>query len=115
VDKWQFSGTIPTIQLTIVGIEKEEDLIPSEFSLSQNYPNPFNPATTIEFSITKNSNINLSIYTITGEFVTTLINSNIEKGNYKLTFDASKLASGTYIYTLKTDEQQLSKKMTLIK
>lgn len=116
VDKWQFSGTIPTIPLTIVGIEKDETTIPEQFYLAQNYPNPFNPATTIEFSLPQDADISLSVYSIIGEHVATLIdNSNFTKGNYRLTFDASKLASGNYIYVLTNNEMKLSRKMTLIK
>lgn len=116
VDKWQFSGTIPTIPLTITGIEKDENTIPKQFSLAQNYPNPFNPTTTIEFSLLQDADISLSVYTVTGELVTTVINnSTFTKGNYKLTFDASKLASGNYIYVLTNNDLKLSRKMSLIK
>ena len=116
VDKWVYSGTLPTIPLTIVSVEQDKNIIPSEFNLNQNYPNPFNPTTTIEFAVNQNADISLKIYSITGELVTTLINSAaFEAGNYKLTFDASKLASATYIYVLNNGMQQLSKKMTLIK
>lgn len=116
VDKWQFSGTIPTIPLTIVGIQKDENVIPDQFGLSQNYPNPFNPSTTIEFSLPLDAEISLSVYSITGELVTTLINNtNFTKGNYKLSFDASKLASGNYIYVLTNNDLKLSRKMSLIK
>jgi hypothetical protein len=116
VDKWHYTQTLPIIPLTIVGVEKNENVIPGEFNLNQNYPNPFNPTTTIDFTIAQNSIINLSIYSISGELVSELIqSSSFDKGNYKLTFDASNLASGTYIYTLKAGEQQISKKMTLVK
>jgi hypothetical protein len=116
VDKWSYSGTLPTIPITIVGIEKDEFTIPSEFTLKQNFPNPFNPSTTIEFSLLENSEISLLVYSITGEFITDLVkNTLFEKGNYKVTFDASKLASGTYIYSLTSGGKVLSKKMTLIK
>ncbi len=116
VEKWSYTGTLPTIPLTIVSVRREETPVPNEFSLSQNYPNPFNPITTIEFSLSEDSEISLSVYTITGELVTDLINSShFTKGNYKLAFDASKLASGTYIYTLKSGSKVLSNKMTLIK
>jgi hypothetical protein len=116
VDKWQFTGTIPTIPLTITGIVKDENTIPEQFNLAQNYPNPFNPSTTIEFSLPQDADISLSVYSITGELVTTLINnSNFTKGNYKLTFDASKLASGNYIYVLTNNDLKLSRKMSLIK
>ena len=84
--------------------------------MEQNYPNPFNPTTTIEFSINKGSNVSLSIYDINGRLVTNLIKSTyFESGSYKIRFDASKLASGTYIYLLKNGTQELSKKMTLLK
>ncbi|MHC1739401.1 MAG: T9SS type A sorting domain-containing protein [Ignavibacteriaceae bacterium] len=116
VDKWSFSGTIPVVPLTILSLEKNEDVIPSDFSLSQNYPNPFNPNTTIEFGITENSVVNLEIYNVNGELVTELIKSSImEKGSYRISFDASKLSSGTYIYTLRVGERQLTRKMTLVK
>jgi len=115
VDKWSFTGTLPVIPLTIVSVEKD-DFIPDEFSLEQNYPNPFNPATTIEFSLPSTADVNLSVYSVNGELITTLINSGqFEKGSYKITFEASKLASGTYIYVLKYGDQQLSRKMTLLK
>lgn len=116
VDKWQFSGTIPTIPLTITGIVREENIIPEHFALSQNYPNPFNPTTTIEFSLPKDEVISVAIYTINGELITPIINNaHFTKGSYKLTFDASNLASGNYIYTMTAGELKLSKKMTLIK
>jgi len=116
VDKWQFTGTIPTIPLTITGIVKDENTIPEKFTLGQNYPNPFNPSTTIEISLPQDANISLSVYSITGELVTILMdNSYLTKGNYKLTFNASKLASGNYIYVLTNNDLKLSRKMSLIK
>jgi hypothetical protein len=116
VEKWSFSGELPNIPITITGIEKDEFSVPDNFSLNQNYPNPFNPTTTIEFSVPKESDVNLAVYNINGELVTTLINSqNFSQGTYKITFDASKLASGTYLYVLRSNDQQFTKKMTLIK
>ncbi len=116
VDKWSFSGTLPTIPLTITSVEKTNNFVPDKFTLSQNYPNPFNPTTTIEFSVDKGSNITLSIYDINGRLVSNLINSAyFNSGNYKFSFDASKLASGTYIYTITNGFEKLTKKMSLIK
>jgi hypothetical protein len=116
VDKWSFTGELPVIPLTIVSVEKEEGLVPDEFMLMQNYPNPFNPSTTIEFSLPSESDVTLKVYSVNGELITTLINSaQFEKGSYKLKFDASKLASGTYVYVLQYGDMQLSKKMTLVK
>jgi hypothetical protein len=112
VEKWVYSESLPVI----TRVEEIPNVTPEEFTLNQNYPNPFNPTTTIEFSITEPSDITLQIYTVTGELVTTLIDGQqFNTGAYKAIFDAKGLASGTYIYTIKTGTQTLSKKMILLK
>lgn len=115
IDKWSFTGVIPIIPILIVSVEKNEELVPTEFALYQNYPNPFNPLTTIEFSVVEDGNVKLSVYSLTGELVADLVNTEMSKGSYKYTFDATKLASGTYIYTLTNGVNQISRKMTLLK
>jgi photosystem II stability/assembly factor-like uncharacterized protein len=89
--------------------------LPSKFELSQNYPNPFNPATTIRFSLAKESKTKLQIFNSIGELVATLIDELKPAGNYDVTFDASKLTSGMYLYKLSTDYGTFVKKMILIK
>ena len=90
-----------------------------EYNLDQNYPNPFNPSTRIAFSIPNNANVTLKVYDILGTEVAELI-SNEQKaaGRYEVNFDASRLASGTYIYKLqagrfcsnkKNDSSQIEK------
>ncbi len=112
VEKWVYSESLPVI----TGVEEIPNVTPEEFSLNQNYPNPFNPTTTIEFSVVEPSNVTLSIYSITGELITTLIDGKeFNTGAYKAAFDAKGLASGTYIYTIKSGTQTISKKMTLLK
>lgn len=97
-------------------VEKIDDLVPGEFGLSQNYPNPFNPSTTIEYNVPKTAVVNLTIYNILGQKVKTIVN-NMEQtpGVYKITFDASRLASGIYFYTLSTESFVSTKKMILMK
>ncbi len=100
----------------ITGVQQQtQQLTPTSYKLSQNYPNPFNPSTTIDFSIAKAGHFTLNIYNVLGQKVATLINSNLSTGNHKVTFDASKLASGLYIYQLKGNEVNLTKKMMLLK
>ncbi len=90
--------------------------VAQNFELEQNYPNPFNPQTTIEFSLTERSKISLIVYNTLGEVVTELIsNSEFDAGSYKITFDASKLSSGTFFYSLVEGTNKITKKMTLIK
>jgi choice-of-anchor A domain-containing protein/uncharacterized repeat protein (TIGR01451 family) len=89
--------------------------IPNTFSLEQNYPNPFNPSTTIEFSLANKEQVTLRIYNALGELVETLINENLEAGNYKINFNGSNLTSGMYIYHIQAGSFSASKKMMLVK
>ena len=116
VDKRKYSGTLPTVELTITGVEKVANSLPTNFSLTQNYPNPFNPTTTIKFTVPEKSELSISVFDITGKLVSKLIdNAEFSAGEYKVTFDASNLASGTYIYRMQTKTQSISKKMILMK
>lgn len=94
---------------------KEGTVQPSNFQLKQNYPNPFNPQTTIAYTTRKAGLVTLSIYDMLGRLVAAPVNGIEEAGDHAITFDASSLASGHYIYQLKAGEYAESKKMTLIK
>lgn len=98
-----------------IGIKTIGTAIPDIFSLSQNYPNPFNPTTNIEFSIPKNGLVRLSVFDITGKEVANLVNQVLSAGNYRVNFNASSLASGTYFYRLQSETYVNTKKMILIK
>ncbi len=94
---------------------------PAEFSLKQNHPNPFNPVTTLEYTIGQPGFVILSIYNLLGQHVKTLVNSHQSLGTYRVTLDASGLASGIYIYSLQVKDAYGSsmfvqkKKMILLK
>mgnify|MGYP005847670249 CR=1 FL=1 len=108
------NGAVFMLKDGITGVSNEE-VIPTEYSLSQNYPNPFNPSTTIEFGIKDNGNYSLKLYNIIGQEVRTLINENMNPGMYKVNLDASDLASGVYLYRLTGDKVNITKKMVLMK
>lgn len=96
--------------------------IPLKYSLSQNFPNPFNPITNFSFSLTDEGNAQIEVFDLLGRKITTLVNSQLQAGNYQVSFDGSNLASGIYIYRL-TVKNSLSdspvfidsKRMLLIK
>jgi hypothetical protein len=88
---------------------------PYRFSLEQNYPNPFNPTTTIEFSLAKTSNVELTVYNILGQRVATLLNGVITAGSHSVKFDARNVATGVYFYRLVAGENTANKKMLLLK
>ena len=89
--------------------------LPGQYALAQNYPNPFNPTTSIEYVIPQTGFVNLSVFNLLGESVAELVNEIMESGNHTIVFDASRLSSGTYIYTLSVNGNVVTKKMTLIK
>ena len=87
----------------------------STFELKQNYPNPFNPSTQISFSLVQNGFVRLVVYNLLGQEVKTLINRNMEAGSHSITFDASDLQSGVYLYKLNAAGSTLTKKMILLR
>ena len=100
--------------------------LPVSFTLRQNYPNPFNPSTTIEFQIGVSGSgaaqrqVNLDVYNILGQHVTTLISGRYPAGDYHIEWDATdrngrRVATGIYLYRLKVDDEHKTKKMLFLK
>jgi len=86
-----------------------------DYSLQQNYPNPFNPSTKIDYTIKEKGNVELKIFDMLGSEVTTLVNKEQPTGKYEVTFDASKLSSGVYLYVIKSGSFVQTRKMLLVK
>lgn len=89
--------------------------VPTRLSLEQNYPNPFNPSTNINFGLPDAGVITLKVYDMLGREVATLIDGYQSEGFHSISFDASSLSSGVYLYRLITPNSSVVKKMTLIK
>ncbi len=89
--------------------------IENKFELQQNYPNPFNPTTQIKFSLPHAGSASLIIYNLLGEEISTLTNKYLNAGIHTYTFDASKLGSGLYFYSLTFGNTISTKKMIVIK
>jgi hypothetical protein len=97
-------------------VDDEADVsLPVAFELEQNYPNPFNPMTTIEFTLTQPSPINLTVYNLLGQPVRQLANHRAITGKHRVVFDATDLSSGVYFYRLTTDVGTKCKKMAVVK
>lgn len=88
---------------------------PQTYTLSQNYPNPFNPATKIDFSIPAASLVQLKVFNVLGQEVATLVNQAMTPGSHTVTFDASKIASGIYMYKITAGSFVSTRKMVLLK
>ncbi len=113
----QFAGLWETEILgpsNLTGIESGTE-IPSEFKLEQNYPNPFNPTTKINFNLPSDQQVKINIYNALGELIRSLVNEYYTSGSHSITFNASNLPSGVYIYRLESKSFNDSKKMILMK
>ncbi len=107
---------------TMLGVNAQDLQIvtPDDYTLSQNFPNPFNPSTTINFSLPVDKNVSLKVYDVLGSEIKTLVNSDMSKGSYQVTWDGTNnfnksVASGTYITVLKYGNYTKSIKMSLVK
>ena len=100
---------------TMTGIKREPTGVPATFALDQNFPNPFNPSTTLRYSVPKAGIVMLKVYNILGQEIGTLVNQQQTAGTYSVTFDASRLASGVYLYRLSSGSFNSVKKMLLLK
>ncbi len=94
--------------------------LPTDFDLSQNVPNPFNPSTQIQFALPKDAQVNLSVYNVLGQHVTTLVNDFMRAGMQTVTWDGTDasgttVASGVYFYKLRAGDFTDTKKMLLLK
>ncbi len=103
-----------------VAIEEPQPSIPQTIVLQQNYPNPFNPTTVIQYQLPTVADVNLTVYTITGQKVRTLVNTRQIAGEHRLTWDARndggfRVGSGVYIYRLVAGQEVQAKKMILLR
>lgn len=89
--------------------------VPLIFKLEQNFPDPFNPSTIIHYELPSDGFVTLKVYDELGREVKTLVNQNESKGRYNVTFNASQLTSGIYIYQIRTNDYLATKKMLLLK
>jgi hypothetical protein len=101
-------------------VNEEDVLIPHIAELMQNYPNPFNPITSIEYFIPNETDVSIIVYNLMGEEIATLVNTKKDVGFHKLTWDGRDrnrraVASGVYIYRMKTKDYIKSRKLILLK
>jgi hypothetical protein len=118
-DQWNYADNKLILITNSVGIRNISSTAIS-FQLEQNYPNPFNPLSKIKYQIARQGGsatqlVKLMVFDITGKEVAVLVNKQQEPGEYEVTFDGIKFASGIYFYKLITGNFSSVKKMMLVK
>jgi hypothetical protein len=99
----------------VMTVEKDNNSLPSTYSLQQNYPNPFNPSTIIEYQIKELADVELKVFDVLGSEIMTLVDDYKSAGSYQAVFDAFNIPSGVYFYRLKANDFVETKKMILLR
>lgn len=113
---WTITGLTPT---DVTELDNDNNL-PTEFGLGQNYPNPFNPTTTFEFSLPVKSNVEIQVFNVLGQKITTLADQEYPAGVYQVTWDGTndagqQIASGIYFYSMKAGSFSETRKLMMVK
>jgi len=103
----------------VTGIKRSSQ-IPSKFTLLQNFPNPFNPSTTFRYQLPQAANVQLIIYNTLGQVVRILVENEQSAGEYEVRWDGRDntgrtVASGVYLYRIRTGTFVQTRKMLLLK
>lgn len=113
-----FDGTY----ITLIGVDpvatlavKEQDETPTKLFLDQNYPNPFNPSTVIRYGLPSGTHVRLTVHTLLGNEVKTLVDQSQEAGVYYYDFSGIDLPSGAYFYRMQTQLGTLTRRMVIEK
>jgi len=104
----------------VVGVEEDPESLTRSFQLLQNYPNPFNPTTTIAFNLPATQKVNLTIFSLNGERVKTLISQQLHSGEHQISWDGTnsanqRVSSGIYLYRLSAENYTSIRKMALLR
>jgi hypothetical protein len=87
----------------------------NSYKLYQNVPNPFNGTTTVKFYVPENSEVNIGIYNMLGEYVAEITNDNYVSGEHEVVFNSNDLGQGTYFIRMNTDNFTSTKQMNIVK
>lgn len=96
-------------------VSSPTEIAPPDFEVKQNYPNPFNPATSIEFTLSEPADVQVEVFTATGEKVALVDEGRYDAGHHQLRFNAEDLASGVYLYRVRAGAYTATRQMTFIK
>lgn len=107
-------------ELTTAVSDNDIKPLPDVFSLGQNYPNPFNAETMISFALPEKSFVNLSIYNLLGQKITTLVNSFYPAGHHQVLWNGQSdqgfvTPSGIYLYRMETNIKSFTRKLIMLK
>ena len=95
-----------------VGIDDASEMV-KNFVVLANYPNPTSQMSVLNYGLSKRMNVNIALFDVKGQLISQLVDSMQEGGLYSLSFNAEKLAKGTYFYKITTDEGTISQTLVV--
>ena len=107
--------SLQIVRGVVTSIDEPGMEIPTALELRQNFPNPFNPTTTISFGLPESGSVQVIVYDMMGREVSRVVDGTMSAGWHQVQWDASQLASGTYIYRIQAAGQVQTRVMTLLK
>jgi hypothetical protein len=109
---WTYMGALSTVD--------NDNITADKFELKGNYPNPFNPTTKIRFTNDRTSNVKVTVYSLKGEKVATIMNKQVNSGTYDVSWNGKNTSgkivpTGMYLYDIESDGRRLQGKMLFVK
>jgi hypothetical protein len=109
--QWNYTGALAAV---------DDGIVAEKFELKGNYPNPFNPTTKIRFSNDRTANVKVHVYSLKGEKVATILNSQLNSGTYDVSWNGMNssgrvVPSGMYLYEVRSEERSMQGKMLFLK
>ena len=109
---WTYMGALSTVD--------NDNITANKFELKGNYPNPFNPTTKIRFTNDRASNVKVTVYSLKGEKVATIMNKQVNSGTYDVSWNGKNTSgkvvpTGMYLYDIESDGRRLQGKMLFLK
>lgn len=111
----------PEFENIKVELTTSNPTVPLAFALHQNYPNPFNPSTTLLYDLDVASHVNLEVFNVLGQKVSTLVDEFQQEGHHAVQWDGNDdsgapVATGVYFYRINAGDNKVeTKKMMLLK
>ena len=113
--EWAYSFTVAEENASTEVSSPASGITAREISLSQNFPNPFNHTTRIDYSLPESNEVEISVYDLSGQRIRILVREFVTRGQHTVKWDASGLATGVYLYRIRSGNFEDVKPATLIK
>ena len=94
---------------------ESDNLIPISSRLANAYPNPFNPSTTLDYDISRDGIVSITVYDISGQVVEVLVDDYKFAGQYSITWNAQNYSSGVYFIGMESNGEYHTQKLMLVK